>query len=143
MYIKKEHYSNFCTFEIASLVNVPGHYLRKYGTYKTGLLPRYARFYDFIYNIFDMTQSIRNFVVLTCAFGSAELIDLTDKMTAGNIEPLPECKSFDPILTNRGVCHTFNAISFRGMARDTHYMNTFTDTYHPKESDEVLKIPGK
>ena len=26
-----EHYSNFCTFEIASLVNVPGHYLRKYG----------------------------------------------------------------------------------------------------------------
>ena len=32
MYIKKEHYSNFCTFEIASLVNVPGHYLRKYGS---------------------------------------------------------------------------------------------------------------
>ena len=30
-YIKKEHYSNFCTFEITSLVNVPGHYLRKYG----------------------------------------------------------------------------------------------------------------
>jgi hypothetical protein len=28
--MKKEHYSNFCTFEIASLVNVPGHYLRKY-----------------------------------------------------------------------------------------------------------------
>jgi hypothetical protein len=28
------------------------------------------------------------------------------------------------------------------MARDTHYMNTFIDTYHPKESDEVLKIPG-
>ena len=26
-----EHYPNFCTFEIASLVNVPGHYLRKYG----------------------------------------------------------------------------------------------------------------
>ena len=26
---KKEHYSNFCTFEIASLVNVPGHYLRR------------------------------------------------------------------------------------------------------------------
>ena len=23
--------SNFCTFEIASLINVPGHYLRKYG----------------------------------------------------------------------------------------------------------------
>ena len=33
-YIKKEHYSNFCTFEIASLVNVPGHYLRKYGILK-------------------------------------------------------------------------------------------------------------
>ena len=28
---KKEHYSNFCAFEIASLLNVPGHYLRKYG----------------------------------------------------------------------------------------------------------------
>ena len=27
------HYSNFCTFEIASLVNVLGHYLRKYGQY--------------------------------------------------------------------------------------------------------------
>ena len=27
------HYSNFGTFEIASLVNVPGHYLRKYGNY--------------------------------------------------------------------------------------------------------------
>ena len=26
-----EHYSNFWTFEIASLPNVPGHYLRKYG----------------------------------------------------------------------------------------------------------------
>ena len=30
-YIKKEHYSNFCTFEIPSLVNVLEHYLRKYG----------------------------------------------------------------------------------------------------------------
>ena len=29
--MKKKHYSNFCTFEIASLVNVPEHYLRKYG----------------------------------------------------------------------------------------------------------------
>ena len=28
------HYSNFCTFEIASLINVPGHYLRKYSTCK-------------------------------------------------------------------------------------------------------------
>ena len=26
-----EHYSNFCTFKIASLPNVPGHYLWKYG----------------------------------------------------------------------------------------------------------------
>ena len=26
--MKKEHYSNFCTFEIASLVNVPGQYLK-------------------------------------------------------------------------------------------------------------------
>ena len=26
-----EHDSNFCTFEIASLVNVPRHFLRKYG----------------------------------------------------------------------------------------------------------------
>ena len=26
-----KHYSNFCTLEIASLVNVPGQYLRKYG----------------------------------------------------------------------------------------------------------------
>ena len=31
-YIKKEHYSNFWTFEIASFPNVPGYYLRKYGT---------------------------------------------------------------------------------------------------------------
>ena len=30
-YIKKEHYSNVCTFEIAILGNVPRHYLRKYG----------------------------------------------------------------------------------------------------------------
>ena len=29
-----EHYSNFWTFEIASLPNVPGHYLRKYGIYR-------------------------------------------------------------------------------------------------------------
>ena len=28
-----EHYSSFCTFEIASLPNVLGHYLRKYGNY--------------------------------------------------------------------------------------------------------------
>ena len=32
-YIKKEHYSSFCTFEIASLANVLGHYLWKYGNY--------------------------------------------------------------------------------------------------------------
>ena len=32
-YIKKEHYSNFGTFEIASLLNVPGHYLRRYGIF--------------------------------------------------------------------------------------------------------------
>ena len=31
LYIKKEFYSNFCTFEIVSLVNIPGYYLRKYG----------------------------------------------------------------------------------------------------------------
>ena len=31
---KKEHYSNFCTFEIASLVNFPRQYLRKYGIYR-------------------------------------------------------------------------------------------------------------
>ena len=70
-------------------------------------------FMNFVYKMLDMRQLIRNSVVLTCAFGSAELIDLTEKMTSGNTEPLPECKSFDPILTNRGVCHTFNAISFR------------------------------
>ena len=29
-YIKKGQNSNFGTFEIASLPNVPGHYLRKY-----------------------------------------------------------------------------------------------------------------
>ena len=34
MYIKKEHYSNFGTVKIASLPNVPGHYLRKYGMHK-------------------------------------------------------------------------------------------------------------
>ena len=28
---KKEHYLNIVTFEMASLVNVLGHYLRKYG----------------------------------------------------------------------------------------------------------------
>ena len=33
-YIKKEHYSNFLKFEIAGLPNVPGHYLRKYGSLK-------------------------------------------------------------------------------------------------------------
>ena len=26
-----EHYSSFCTFEIATFANVLGHYLRKYG----------------------------------------------------------------------------------------------------------------
>ena len=30
-YIEMEHYSNFGTFEIASLPNVPGYYFRKYG----------------------------------------------------------------------------------------------------------------
>ena len=30
-YVKKEHHSNFCTFEVGSIVNVPGQYLRKYG----------------------------------------------------------------------------------------------------------------
>ena len=29
--ITKEHYSNFGSFEIATLLNVPGQYLRKYG----------------------------------------------------------------------------------------------------------------
>ena len=32
--MKKEHYSNFGTFEITILVNVPGHPLRKYGILK-------------------------------------------------------------------------------------------------------------
>ena len=32
-YVKKEHYSNICSFEMTSLANVLGHYLRKYGTY--------------------------------------------------------------------------------------------------------------
>ena len=31
--IIKEHYANSCTFKITSLVNVPWHYLRKYGNW--------------------------------------------------------------------------------------------------------------
>ena len=31
--LEKEHFLNFCTFEIASLVNVPRHYLTKYGNF--------------------------------------------------------------------------------------------------------------
>ena len=34
-----EHYSNVWTFEIASLPNVPGHYLRKYGEGKQAHFP--------------------------------------------------------------------------------------------------------
>ena len=52
-------------------------------------------------------RNLRNSLIMTCAFGSAELVDLTEKMTTGNTEPFPECKSFDPMLTNRGVCQTF------------------------------------
>ena len=42
-YIKKEHYSNFCTFATASLPNVPGLYLRKYGTLE---IYHYGHCYD-------------------------------------------------------------------------------------------------
>ena len=39
---KKEHYSNFCTFEIVSLLNVLGHYLRKYGNQETNGFLKYS-----------------------------------------------------------------------------------------------------
>ena len=39
-YIKKEHYSKFCTFEIASLLNVFGHYLSKYGMWWCSAMQR-------------------------------------------------------------------------------------------------------
>ena len=39
---KKEHYSNFCTFEILSLPNVLEHYLRKYGNYLASSFRKYS-----------------------------------------------------------------------------------------------------
>lgn len=89
-------------------------------------------------------RNMRKSLVTSCAFGSTDnLLDFQEKLTTGNPDPLPECKNFDPMLTNQGICYTFNAVSFRGMAKDNHYMNTFIDTYHPKESDEIEKVPGK
>ena len=35
LYIKKEHYSNFCTFKMASILIVPEHYLKKHGIWST------------------------------------------------------------------------------------------------------------
>ena len=34
--LSKEHYSNFCTFEIASFDNALGHYLRKHSIHNMG-----------------------------------------------------------------------------------------------------------
>ena len=36
------YFFNFCTFEIANLVNVPGHYLRKYATCITTCPPGFG-----------------------------------------------------------------------------------------------------
>ena len=81
--------------------------------------------------------------MLSCAFGAAEDLDtLRDAMSTANEDPLPTCKLFDPMLTNRGICHTFNAVSFQGMGKDNFYMKTFTEIFHPKEDDQIKKIPG-
>ncbi len=91
---------------------------------------------------FNNLRNLRNSLLVTCALGTKDLADLEEKLESGNADELPSCKSFDPMTTNRGICHTFNAISFRAMGKDNHYMNSFVDTYHPKESDELEPIPG-
>ena len=49
-----EHYSNFWTFEIASLPNVAGHYLRKYGIYIRRFRVRKTCYEHVISNIFAL-----------------------------------------------------------------------------------------
>ena len=87
-------------------------------------------------------RNIRNSLLVSCAYGSSEIEDMDARLRSGDLESLSECRSFDPMPTNLGICHTFNAVSFKGMARDNHYMNTFINVFHPKESDEVQKITG-
>ena len=87
-------------------------------------------------------KNIRNSLLVSCAYGATEIESLDARMRTGDIERLPECQAFDPMPTNLGICQTFNAVSFKGMARDNHYMNTFSQVFHPKESDETVKISG-
>ena len=79
---------------------------------------------------------------LTSYIFISETEELDERLLTENTEILPECKDFDPMPTNMGVCQTFNAVSFKGMAKDNYYMNTFINVFHPKESDETLKITG-
>ena len=65
-----EHYSSFCTFEIAILANVLGHYLRKYGTWHHSTLRRLlfclivVIFSNFQFNLNQPLQSGHNVKVV-------------------------------------------------------------------------------
>ena len=69
--MKKEHYSNFCTFEINSLVNVPGRYLRKYGTQVTSNIN--GDFFLILWP-FQNIQTLIDFVLLIIVVNQAILI---------------------------------------------------------------------
>ena len=53
--VTEEHYSNFCTFEIASIVNVPRHYLRKYGMYRLKT-PKTFPLYSAIHHVLEASS---------------------------------------------------------------------------------------
>lgn len=91
---------------------------------------------------FDLLRNVRDSIILSCAFGSTDIASFQEIFETGNTQPFPDCKTFDPMVTNKGICHTFNAVSFNAMAKDNFYLNSFAKNYHPKESDEVEKIPG-
>ena len=83
-YIKKEHYSNFCTFEIACLLNVLRHYFRKYGKLYFGrnlegqLYPRFWRPWLLIMPI---GKSLRVSTYIEALFFANNLLDHVSNVT--------------------------------------------------------------
>ena len=94
-YIKKERYSNFGTFEIASLVNVLGHYLRKYGTYVK------EKYINFVFK----------WAICSAGFGPI-FVEKSHGLTAEQFDCLTTNLSLVSFSASKGCDFDFNALIF-------------------------------
>ena len=83
-----------------------------------------------------MLKNLIPSMLVACAFNEEHLNNLEAVMSSGSNKVIPSCQSFEPMLTNRGICHTFNAVPFSEIGNlNDEYISTFQKVYYPASNE--------